>query len=168
MPRGQRLLFMPLPLLRSTARSTKLGVFGELLLEHWLMRAGFHTAQADAEGLDVLATHSSLQTRIGLSMKTRFYEKPADAGILLFTGRDKLISSCATWGAKPWLCLYFESNVNGCLIAMALDHYESTYPKSDNNKWHLLDIRAAALDKLRQDLNVHIVELQLTGRWMPS
>jgi len=158
---------MPLPYDRSTGRTTKLGSFGEQLLEHWLTRAGFHTARADAEGIDVLAVNLSLNMRLGISMKARFYPKFLQAGVLNKVSLPKVQASCSVWSADPWIAVYVESNNQGLLISMPLYIYLDSYVYPDRT-WYLLNIRPEALDRLRLDQEVHIVEFGLSGKWFKA
>lgn len=158
---------MTLPYDRSTRRTTKLGSYGEQLLEHWLSRAGFHTARADAEGIDVLAIHVASELRLGLSMKARFYPKFLQAGVLHKSSLAKVRASCSIWAVEPWIAVYVEAPVSGLLIAMPLDTYLQSYVHPDTT-WYLLNIRPPAIAVLRRDPKVHIVEFNLAGNWFPG
>lgn len=149
---------------RSTRRTTKLGDHGEQLLEHWLMRDGFHTARADAEGIDVLAVHLEKELRIGVSMKARFYPTFRRAGVLEKSSLNKVEASCGIWNVVPWVAVYVESQTHGILMAMPLDHYLKSYVANDPT-WYMLDIRPAAINLLRGDPVVHLVEFALSGNW---
>jgi hypothetical protein len=156
---------MPLPYVRSTSRTTKLGAFGETLLEHWLTRAGFHTALADAEGIDVLAVRPTTGERFGISMKARCYPKFRLAGVMRTSSLAKIVTSCAIWNVVPWVAVYAESSSDGLLVAMPLSRYSANYSRT-SGKWQMLAIDPLALTKLKGDANVHYVEFQLAGRWL--
>lgn len=158
---------MTLPYDRSTRRTTKLGLYGEQLLEHWLSRAGFHTSRADAEGIDVLAVHAQAAKRLGISMKARFYPEFKHAGFLSQKSLEKVRRSCAIWNAEPWLAVYVESATRGILIAMSLETYLRSYIHPDST-WYMLDVRPAAIETLRKCADVHVVEFSFCGGWFPS
>jgi hypothetical protein len=158
---------MTLPYDRSTRRTTKLGSYGEQLLEHWLSRDGFHTARADAEGIDILAVHVASKLRLGFSMKARFYPTFRQAGILHKSSLPKVRASCDVWTVEPWIAVYVEAPASGLLIAMPLEVYLQSYVHPDST-WYMLNIRPPAIEVLRKDPKVHIVEFNLGGSWFPS
>lgn len=158
---------MTLPYDRSTRRTTKLGSYGELLLEHWLSRSGFHTARADAEGIDVLAVHKGTNKRLGISMKARFYPEFKQAGLLNKHSLEKVTTSCGIWAAEPWLAAYVESSTSGMLVAMSLQTYMRNHVYPDST-WYMLNIRPDAVGVLRQDPEVQLVEFDFAGNWFVS
>ena len=153
---------------RTTRRTTKLGYFGERLLDHWLCRAGFHTADADAEGIDVLATRPIDEMRIAVSVKARFYSKLDRGGIATVASMSKMRTSSALWNSTPWLAIYAESLDRAVLVAIPLDHFQAANYSIPSGRWLMIDLNDASIEKLQQDPKVHCVSFSFAGSWFPN
>jgi Holliday junction resolvase len=99
--------------IRKSSRHQKIiGDFGEHLIANWLSRSGFEVVLLDHTGMDIVAYHSELKRRIGITVKSRTRSEGTEKdNVTIFSDqhdRQKVIDACEAFGCEPWIGIYVE------------------------------------------------------------
>ncbi len=134
---------------KSSRHQHIIGKFGEYLVWNWLSRSGFEVAVVDHTGLDLVAFNPKTNQRLGITVKSRLREisKEGDS-VNIFSyrkeknDRQKLIDACTSFGCKPWIAVYVETEQFADLYLTSLNNYDSKYRPSQGRALDTWKIRA--------------------------
>ena len=118
-------------ILKSSRHQKIIGDFGEHLIANWLSRSGFEIVLVDHTGIDIVAYHSTLKRRIGVTVKSRTRnEGTEENNVTIFSdqhNRQKVIDACEAFGCEPWIGIYVEMLDSAELYLLSLDHFDTAY-----------------------------------------
>lgn len=118
-------------ILKSSRHQKIIGDFGEHLIANWLSRSGFEVVLVDHTGIDIIAYHSILKRRIGMTVKSRTRNEGTEKdNVTIFSDqhdRQKVIDACEAFGCEPWIGIYVEMLDSAEMYLLSLDHFNNAY-----------------------------------------